>query len=220
MTWGYWCNRLEKLPKRLIRIKSWSKYSAQTEPLLNQLELLNLSDLLELSASKFSFKYLHGSLPRFFYSFNIATQGTQHSHDTCQCDQRRVDRSIINLADNRIRIFLPTLVNSTALQLVHKITTHTIQGFSYHIKRYLINRFRDNCSNTGPRFNIKMTSYQYRKSHCGDKTILRPSYLHNGISYTGKTTSLYWIRALIAMCVNINFGVLLLSTCWCLLLVP
>ena len=50
----------------------------------------------------------------------------------------------------------------------------------------------------GPRFNIKMTSYQYRKSHCGDKTILRSSYLHNGISYTGKTTSLYWIRAQVA----------------------
>ena len=50
---------------------------------------------------------------------------------------------------------------------------------------------------TGPRFNIKMVSSQYRKSHCGDKTILRPSYLHNGISYTGKTTSLYWIGALI-----------------------
>ena len=46
-------------------------------------------------------------------------------------------------------------------------------------------------------FNIKMPSYQYRKSHCGDKTIFRPSYLHNGISYTGKTTSLYWIRALV-----------------------
>ena len=49
---------------------------------------------------------------------------------------------------------------------------------------------------SGAWFNIKMTSYQYRKSHCGDKTILRPSYLHNGISYTGKTTSLYWIRPL------------------------
>ena len=45
-------------------------------------------------------------------------------------------------------------------------------------------------------FNIKMSSYQYRKSHCGDKTLLRPSYLHNGISYTGKMTSSYWIRAL------------------------
>ena len=45
-------------------------------------------------------------------------------------------------------------------------------------------------------FNKKMSSYQYRKSLCGDKMILRPSYLHNGISYTGKMTSLYWIRAL------------------------
>ena len=45
----------------------------------------------------------------------------------------------------------------------------------------------------GPWFNM-MSSYQYRKSHCGDKMIFRPSYLHNGISYTDKMTSLYWIR--------------------------
>ena len=48
----------------------------------------------------------------------------------------------------------------------------------------------------GPWFNIKISSYQYRKSNSGDKTILRPSYLHNGISYTDETVSLYWIRAL------------------------
>ena len=48
---------------------------------------------------------------------------------------------------------------------------------------------------SGPRFNIKMLSYQYRKYHCGDKTVVRSSYLHNRISCTGKITSLYWIRA-------------------------
>ena len=42
-----------------------------------------------------------------------------------------------------------------------------------------------------------MSSYQYRKSHCGDKTVVRWSYLHNGISYTGKMSSLYWIGALV-----------------------
>ena len=47
-----------------------------------------------------------------------------------------------------------------------------------------------------------MASYQYRKSHCGDKTILRLSYLYNGISYTGKTTSLYWIGALFGTCLE------------------
>ena len=56
------------------------------------------------------------------------------------------------------------------------------------------NRFH---MHSGPRFNIKMSSYQYRKSHCGDKTVVRSSYLYNGISYTGKT-SLYWIRALLS----------------------
>ena len=48
---------------------------------------------------------------------------------------------------------------------------------------------------SGGWFNIKMLSYQYRKSNCGDKTILRPSYLHNGISNPGKTISLFWIVA-------------------------
>ena len=42
-----------------------------------------------------------------------------------------------------------------------------------------------------PRFDINMSSYQYEKSHCGDKTVVRSSYLHNGISYTCKMTSLY-----------------------------
>ena len=48
----------------------------------------------------------------------------------------------------------------------------------------------------GPWFNIKMSSCQCRKSHCGDKTVVRSSYLYNGISYTGKMSSLYWIGAL------------------------
>ena len=50
----------------------------------------------------------------------------------------------------------------------------------------------------GSRFNIKMSYYQYRKSHCGDKTVVRSCYLHNMISYTGKKSSLYWIGALIS----------------------
>ena len=42
-----------------------------------------------------------------------------------------------------------------------------------------------------------MPSYQYRKSHCGDKTVVRSSYLHNRISYTGNMSSLYWIGGLV-----------------------
>ena len=48
-------------------------------------------------------------------------------------------------------------------------------------------------------FNIKMLSYQYRKSHCGDKMVVRSSNLHNEISYIGKMASLYWISPLAVM---------------------
>ena len=48
---------------------------------------------------------------------------------------------------------------------------------------------------SGPWFNIKMSSDQYGKSHCWDKTVVRSFYLHNGISYPGKMSSLYWIWA-------------------------
>ena len=53
---------------------------------------------------------------------------------------------------------------------------------------------------SGPWFNINMPSYQYRKFHCGDETIVRSSYLRNGISYTGKMSSLYLIEAQLIDC--------------------
>ena len=59
----------------------------------------------------------------------------------------------------------------------------------------------------GPRFNIKISSYQYRKSHCGGKTVVRSSYLHNRMSCTGKMASSYWIRVLasnVAICFDIG----------------
>ena len=44
----------------------------------------------------------------------------------------------------------------------------------------------------GPWFNIKISSYQSRKSYRGDNTVIKPSYRRNGIPYTGKMASLYW----------------------------
>ena len=65
-------------------------------------------------------------------------------------------------------------------------------------KRYLFWSWdQDILGDTGPWFKIKMPSYQYRKSHYGDKMVVRSSNLHNGISYTGKMASLYWISPLV-----------------------
>ena len=73
--------------------------------------------------------------------------------------------------------------NTILIILIRSTITHTIKiGLHTGLKVQ------------GPDFSVKMLSYQYWKSHCGDKTVVRSSHLHNGISYTGKMTSLYWIR--------------------------
>ena len=49
----------------------------------------------------------------------------------------------------------------------------------------------------GPLFNIKILSYWYRISHWGDDKVVKSSYLHNGICYSGKMSYLYWINTLL-----------------------
>ena len=89
---------------------------------------------------------------------------------------------------------------------VHNRQANVLLILLYYKTWVLMNKL-----DSGPRFNIKMTSYQYMKSHCGDKTMLRPSYLHNVISYTGKTTSLYWIGALVIL--SLCYKLLMRSRC-------
>ena len=79
-------------------------------------------------------------------------------------------------------------------EITSKLSRGLYCAFIYSKSRYGIDVY-GSCLNVkndeeakraGGCFNIKMSSYQYRESHCGD--------LHNGISYTGKMASLYWIN--------------------------
>ena len=58
-----------------------------------------------------------------------------------------------------------------------------------------------------------MPSYQYRKSHCRDKIVVRSPHLHNGIPifYTGMMADLYWISPL-TLCIFRQY-MLLTSGC-------
>ena len=51
-----------------------------------------------------------------------------------------------------------------------------------------------------------MLSYQHRKYQCGEKMVVRLSYLQDGIFYTGKMSSLYWIKALFIENVSEHFN--------------
>ena len=135
LIWGYECHRLEKIQKRMIRIITVSKYNTHTEPLFKALDLLKIQDMLDLSTLKFYYRYVHDNLPAYFYSFRILTQGTHHNYDTRNRDQIHIDWTRTQCADKRVRIYLPTVLNSTPTALLEKIATHSLQGFALNLKK-------------------------------------------------------------------------------------
>ena len=73
-----------KYKKRVIRIITRNKYNAHTEPLFKILGILKLKHNMKLNALKIQFKYKQETLPHFFSSFDLSTQGAHHSHNTRQ----------------------------------------------------------------------------------------------------------------------------------------
>ena len=93
LIWGYKCNGLVKLQKRLIRIVMLAKYNAHTDPLFKQAAILKMSGMLRINALKFHYTYQHRKLPSYFYNFNLTTQGSHHSYDTRSSKQIGTDRT-------------------------------------------------------------------------------------------------------------------------------
>lgn len=145
LTWGYDYKRLEKVQKRLIRIITRSKYNSHTEPLFKFLGLLKLEDMLKLSALKFYYKHKQDSLPKYFYTFQILTHAEQHDYNTRNRGQIITQVSRTKLANKRLRIYLPKLLQTTDRLILDKVASHSLQGYSNYIKRFFIDRYSNEC---------------------------------------------------------------------------
>ena len=135
LVWGFSCQRLIKLQKK-----------AKGSKFFKTLDILTLDDRFNLNALKFYYKYIRDTLPPYFYSFNIVTQGSIHEHMTRQRDLIRTERPRIIFAEKRLRVYLSKLINDTPVLLLEKIATHFIQGFSSSIKRFYLHAYESECS--------------------------------------------------------------------------
>ena len=73
LLWGYVCNRLIKLQKRIIRTISRSNYNAHTNPLFKELFILKLPDIVSLNALKIYYKCQKKCPPSILHHFWYST---------------------------------------------------------------------------------------------------------------------------------------------------
>ena len=65
-----------KIQKRCVRIITRSMYNAHTQPLMKQLNILSMPDMLLLNSMKFYCEYKRNEVPDYFTSFKVKAQLT------------------------------------------------------------------------------------------------------------------------------------------------
>ena len=145
LAWGFEHQRFVKIQKRFIRIISLSTYNAHTEPWFKQLRILKINNLFDLNCLKFLYNYNKGELPSYFLDFRYEQRSSIHDHDTrfANIIDSKLKRNV--MAQNCIRHHIVTVLNCTPICILDKMDTHSLQGFTFYIKRYYLDQMTFEC---------------------------------------------------------------------------
>ena len=98
------------------------------------MNLLKIEDIFNLKNLKFYFKFKHNDLPKYLQSLPILNNYEIHSHATRSKNNIHITQTSHKFTNHCIRNFLPTIINNTSTNVLHKIITHSLQGFTNYYK--------------------------------------------------------------------------------------
>ena len=145
LAWGRHTNAIHKIQKRAIRIIAASKYNAHTEPLLKQLHLLKACDICKLQELKFYHKLINRHLPKYFECFVYQTNLDLHNYNTRRGHRLHIPRINHAFAQLNIRHSVIQTVHNMPDNVIDKIRTHNLKGFSTYAKNYFISTYETTC---------------------------------------------------------------------------
>ena len=103
---------------------------------------LKVGDIYKCQLLKFIFKLIHKQLPHYFKQFAIKFRNQQHNYATRTCTTH-VNHEF---AKRSIRFNAPAAYNSSNLNIIEKIYSHSFNGFCIYVKYQLIDSYNNTCS--------------------------------------------------------------------------
>ena len=135
LLWGFEAKNIFNLQKKAIRIISKSHYLAHTEPLFKYENILKVEDILKINCLKFYYRLINNMLPinltRLFSFSNI--NNFKLNHFNCQDSKGK----------NRIRYYLPKLIQDTNPLLLYQARCLTMLGFKLYTKFSILSDYND-----------------------------------------------------------------------------
>ena len=115
-----------------------SKYNAHTSNIFKQLKLLKICDILTIEQLKFYYKYTHNKLPQYLQGIPITINQNLHTHNSRQAKEIHVTRIHHEFARRLVRNSIPYTINNLPEQVVSKIRTHSLTGFTTYANFFFI----------------------------------------------------------------------------------
>ena len=141
--WSFKMGRLDKLQKRAVRIISNSKYNSHTDSIFKKLNLLKLKDLFELNILKWFYKYKSNILP-FYVSHMVSDYSVPPSYPLRATYVLAAPGSNTPSGEKCIRHYLLS-VNELKPDILDKVSTHSLEGYAFYIKKITINEYKVEC---------------------------------------------------------------------------
>ena len=146
LLWGQKSNKLFKLQKKILRIITNSRYNSHTDPLFKKCEVLKVKDILHQQEWKFYHKLQNGKLPHYFLQYTFVRHLDQHSHATRHSHLLVIPQLRYELSKCSIKYRLPHLINQAPQNIIRKINTHSLNGFSLYLKKEFICDYTTACT--------------------------------------------------------------------------
>ena len=149
LAWGLETERIYVLQKRAVRVVTNSYFIAHSEPLFKTLSLLRIDDLYQLSVLKFYYKLANDLLPCYFETFKSAIPQLNNNNISNGHNLRprrlQLPRVKHTFATRCLRYQLHCTIRETSEQILEKISTHSLKGFSWYIKTTYVNKYNETC---------------------------------------------------------------------------
>ena len=149
LVWGQNFNSISKLQKKVIRTVTHSNYIAHSEPLLKELNLLSVKDLMDLKLIKFLHKLYDNKLPIYFDKYMPYLEARETKYNL-RPHPLPVPPVAHAHAESCLLYKLMKIKNDLATyhKLIHeKIVkrTHTHSAFSNYVVNIMIDKYSYEC---------------------------------------------------------------------------
>ena len=120
---------------------SISTYNAHTEPLLKNLRILKIQDILLLQTLKLFHKHRNNKLPTYIQNWSLHANKEIHHHNTRQADELHTHRVLHKFAEKCLRYNLIRVINNSPFCSLNKLWFRKLRqtNFCQKIPRHLYN---------------------------------------------------------------------------------